>query len=133
VVQRWPRGPRSVGRARRLLFRKLSAWELEHVAETAELVVSELVTNAVRHTDSRRGHLIETRFERLAVGVRIEVHDACDARPVRREPTADDDAGRGLVLVDTLTGGMWGVGERQGVGKLVWAVCTDDAADGTSR
>lgn len=126
VVKQWPRGPRSVGRARRLLLRHLAVWELGHVADAAGLVVSELVTNAVRHTDSRHGHLIETRFERLSVGVRIEVHDAVDTRPVRRQATPDDDSGRGLAIVDTLTGGMWGFGQRAGVGKLVWAVCADD-------
>jgi hypothetical protein len=39
---------------------------------------------------------------------------------------ADAESGRGLALVDALTGGQWGVAGRVGVGKMVWAVCADD-------
>lgn len=129
VVQSWPHGPRSVGGARRLLARQLDAWGLAHLADAAELVVSELVTNSVRHAREPRGRLIGTRFERLEGGVRIEVHDANGNRPECREASAEAECGRGLALVDVLTGGQWGVGDRDGVGKVVWAVCTDAVAE----
>jgi serine/threonine-protein kinase RsbW len=129
VVRRWPRSARCVGTARHELRRELEARGLSQLADPAELVLSELFTNAVRHARVPRDRLIETRFERLVGGVRIEVHDADEARPVLREVSADGECGRGLALVDALTGGRWGVGERKGVGKLVWAVIAADCAE----
>lgn len=127
VVQTsWPPAARSVGRARRLLVRHLDAWGLPQVVDRAELVVSELVTNAITHAHPPHGNLIATRFERLADGVRIEVHDAGDRRPEPREALPEEESGRGLALVDDMTGGRWGVGDRDGPGKVVWAVCTGD-------
>ncbi|WP_078863949.1 ATP-binding protein [Streptomyces sp. AcH 505] len=123
VVKRWPNSPRSVGKARHLLLQHLNAWGLNNLADSAELVLSELLTNSVRHARVPGGRLIETRYERLPDGVRIEVHDANENKPERREPAADDGSGRGLALVDALSGGCWGVSGRAGVGKLVWAVC----------
>lgn len=126
VVERmWPPAPRSVGGARRFLAEHLSAWGLPHLTDQAELIVSELVTNAVNHAHPPQGHLILTRFERLACGVRIEVHDSSHSKPERREAAGDAESGRGLLLVEALTGGQWGVGDRNGPGKTVWAVCAD--------
>ncbi|NUS17584.1 MAG: ATP-binding protein [Streptomyces sp.] len=129
VVKSWPHGPSSVGRARRLLASNLDAWGLAHLADAAELVVSELLTNSVRHAREPRGHVIGTRFERLQRGVRIEVHDASGDKPERREASCDAESGRGLALVDVITGGCWGVSDRQGIGKMVWAVCADGSID----
>jgi serine/threonine-protein kinase RsbW len=84
AVRRWTHSDRSVPRARHEFRQKSEAWGLApSVADNAELVVSELVTNAVRHARSPRGRLIETRFERVPGGVRIEVHDANSTYPVR--------------------------------------------------
>ncbi|MEU6851462.1 ATP-binding protein [Actinacidiphila alni] len=129
VVRMWPHGPRSVGRARRLLIRHLAAWDLAHLTDTAELIVSELVTNSVNHARAPHGRLIATRFERVESGVRIEVHDADDHKPERREALSDEESGRGLALVDALTNGRWGVSERLGVGRLVWAVCAEGGTE----
>jgi hypothetical protein len=125
VVTSWPHGPRSVGRARRLLVSSLDGWGLKHLADAAELVVSELVTNSVRHAAEPRARLIATRFERVEGGVRIEVHDANCSKPAVRQAAADAEGGRGLALVDAITAGRWGVSERDGVGKTVWAVCSE--------
>jgi serine/threonine-protein kinase RsbW len=122
VVETWTRHPRAVGQARTSLRRELDSWQLDGLAEAAELVLSELLTNAVRHARVPRGRHIETRYERLPAGVRIEVHDADDTVPVRRQPRPDEESGRGLAVVDALTGTRWGVSGRQGPGKLVWAV-----------
>ncbi|MFG3495293.1 ATP-binding protein [Streptomyces sp. NPDC047928] len=120
VVRRWHRGPRCVGHARALLADVLDDWDLNAIAESAVLVLSELVTNAVRHAPVR-GRDIETRFLRLAThGVRIEVHDASGVRPERVPPRADLSGGRGLVIVDALAD-RWGVSDRRGPGKVVWA------------
>ncbi|QNA74956.1 ATP-binding protein [Streptomyces sp. So13.3] len=120
VTTRWPSSPRSVGQARHLLEETLNDWGLAGLVEPAVLVISELMTNAVVH-GRVPGRRVETRVIRLAGGVRIEVHDANGKRPEMRQPSEDDEWGRGLALVQELTRGCWGVNTRQGVGKLVWA------------
>ncbi|WP_329182617.1 ATP-binding protein [Streptomyces sp. NBC_01477] len=124
IAHRWAYDPENVQRARDELRLHLAKWGTPvEVMESAVLVLSELFTNALRHARQPEGRHVETRFERRASGVRIEVHDAGETRPERREVHPDEECGRGLVLVDALTGGRWGVGERAGVGKMVWAVC----------
>ncbi|MEU7389393.1 ATP-binding protein [Streptomyces tanashiensis] len=125
VVLRWGQAARSVPLARRELRRALARWEWGAVEEAASLVLSELLTNAVRH-----GHVpgreIETRFARVPGGVlRIEVHDASERRPLMSLPDDGADGGWGLPLVDTLAA-KWGVGDRRGPGKLVWAELSVD-------
>lgn len=129
LVRRWTPGPRCVGRARRELRRNLRAWGLGEPAESAELVLSELLTNAVQHARSPRGRLVETPYERTHHGVRIEVHDANETWPVLQKPSADAESGRGLALVDVLTRTLWGVSEGEGVGKLIWALIAVDGID----
>jgi anti-sigma regulatory factor (Ser/Thr protein kinase) len=133
VEKLWPPAPRSVGRARQFLARHLENWGLPQLTDNAELIVSELITNAVTHAHPPYGHLIATRFERLVCGVRLEVHDANGVKPERRVASPDAESGRGLALVDALTGGQWGVSDRESVGKLVWAVCADDGVAGVQR
>ena len=104
--------------ARQVTRETLAAWRVGHLEETAVLLISELVTNAVRH--ARPGRLamalyMEADGERL----RIEVHDADPHEPRQRAPGALDESGFGLLLVEALAG-KWGV--RQTVtGKAVWA------------
>ncbi|MGW7098932.1 ATP-binding protein [Streptomyces sp. NPDC054838] len=57
---------------------------------------------------------------RLPAGVRVEVHDVSDARPVAAAPDAYADGGRGLFLVAALAD-RWAVGGRGGPGKRLWA------------
>lgn len=132
VARRWTRDPENVGRARDELCLHLAKWNMAEVTDSALLVLSELVTNAVRHAQQPGDRLIETRFVRRDGGVRIEVHDAGDDKPELREGVPwDQESGRGLVLVDHLTGGRWGVSDREGVGKTVWAhiACGSGGAD----
>ncbi|WP_328916297.1 MULTISPECIES: ATP-binding protein [unclassified Streptomyces] len=113
-----------MSRSRHCLRAVLWKWGLGDLAEVAELVLTELVTNSVQHARVR-GRLIETRFVREGDGVRLEVHDASSRRPEAHRTGAEDERGRGLALVDALVGpGCWGVSERDGVGKLVWAFVT---------
>jgi hypothetical protein len=128
AVKRWKRHPRCVPLARRELREQMSAWGMGEIGDTAVVILSELLTNAVQHARAPWDRLIETRYECLPDGeLRIEVHDANESRPQRKEPSTDGDSGRGLALVDALTRGRWGVSDRVGPGKLVWAVCADDA------
>ncbi|MFJ2561068.1 MULTISPECIES: ATP-binding protein [unclassified Streptomyces] len=124
VVLRWRRHPSSVAAARAELRKALAGWGMSALEDSAVLVLSELVTNAVRHARVPSGREIETRFVpvRLPVpdGLRIEVHDASALRPFRWAEPPDACGGRGLVIVDALAD-EWGVTDRGGVGKLVWA------------
>ncbi|MFI8941116.1 ATP-binding protein [Streptomyces syringium] len=119
VARRWTRHPRCVGSARAELRKALADWGLSSIEGEALLVLSELLTNAVVHARVPRGREIETCFRREGDTVRIAVDDADGRHPVPRPPQAD--GGRGLVLVAALAD-RWGVSDRGGVGKSVWAV-----------
>ncbi|WP_344439440.1 ATP-binding protein [Streptomyces luteosporeus] len=120
-VRRWKRHPRSVALARAELRAALRDWGLAEIEDSAVLVLSELVSNAVRWARAPVGREIETSFCRGAGGVRIAVDDADETRP-RLRP-GDGTGGRGLALVEELSS-RWGVQSRRGVGKSVWAVVT---------
>lgn len=112
----WPltRELTSARRARRLVTARLGDWSLEDLSETAELLVSELVTNALRHT---RGPL---RLNLCVRGARLrcEVEDTDPAGPVRREADADAEGGRGTELLDLLAE-AWG-STQMPTGKTMW-------------
>ncbi|MBO3676235.1 ATP-binding protein [Streptomyces sp. NEAU-YJ-81] len=112
-----PREPESAATARRLVRVGLSAWGLDDLAEDGTLIISELVTNAVRHA---RRETIRVVIDRPGTArVRIGVVDFSKVRPVRREPNIGDENGRGLALVGTLARD-WGT-EPLPWGKRVWA------------
>lgn len=122
---RLPRHPASVGFARYRVRQHLAAWGYgkgEDMTERVVLLASELAANVVRH-----GPILEREFE-MAVTARadgscfIAVSDESSAPPVLHEvPTADDEKGRGLHLVDQLAQ-TWGVRPWGRQGKTVWAV-----------
>ncbi|MGA4840017.1 ATP-binding protein [Streptomyces sp. G45] len=111
-----------MSRARQELRKRLADWGAVGIEDAALVVLSELLTNAVRHAHGTPGREVETRFRRLEGGtVRIEVHDAASELPVVRaacDPCAE--GGRGLPLVAALAE-RWGAGARNGPGKQVWA------------
>lgn len=120
TVRVWPATPLSVRRARHELEAALAAWGLGALNDTAALVLSELMTNAVTH-GKVPGRGVGTLFVRQGEGVRIEVHDCGEGKPDLRMPAEDADGGRGLALVDAVTEQRWGVVGRVGPGKAVWA------------
>ena len=126
MTWQWRRHPRCAGLARAQLRKALAGWGMAGIEESAVLVVSELVTNAVVHARVPTGREIQTRFVRQDGAVRIEVHDASGVWPVPRVP--DESGGYGLLLVEALAS-RWGVVEREGVGKAVWAVVADSGGD----
>lgn len=128
AMKLWPPTARSVYRARHELLVTLRTWGMADLADEAGLVLSELMTNAVRH-GRMPGRKVGTHFIRRPDGVRIEVHDARDGKPEMRVAEAYDESGRGLALVDAITGRRWGVTERHGPGKLVWAEVAYGAAE----
>jgi anti-sigma regulatory factor (Ser/Thr protein kinase) len=114
--------------ARQLLWQ----WGLKELAEPVELVVSEIVTNAVRASggldDRRRIDECGTPAVRLwlaaeETSVLVLVWDAGPSQPERQEPGLEADSGRGLLLVETISTG-WGSFVPDGWrGKVVWALC----------
>ncbi|MGX1851406.1 SpoIIE family protein phosphatase [Streptomyces sp. NPDC055299] len=115
AVGDWNLAPeaRSVARARELARDQLTDWGLQGLVDTTELLVSELVTNALRH-----GHG-EIRLRLLLDRTLVcEVWDADLAQPRRRRARDTDEGGRGLQLVGLLSEG-WG-SRRTPRGKTVW-------------
>ena len=95
----------------------LTAWQLAHLDEAASLLVSELVTNAVRH--ARDIDVVMVNLHAGRTWLRIEVQDTDRHWPQPRIPGRYDDSGFGFILVDALASN-WGVRETE-AGKAVWA------------
>jgi serine phosphatase RsbU (regulator of sigma subunit)/anti-sigma regulatory factor (Ser/Thr protein kinase) len=104
-------------RARSLIRSPLRRWGLGDLIPVAELVVSELVTNAVRYAQGTIG--LRLVFEG---GLFIEVIDDSAAVPRLRHADSDDERGRGLQVVSQLAH-RWGT-RRAGSGKVVWCELT---------
>ncbi|MEU3447498.1 SpoIIE family protein phosphatase [Streptomyces thermolilacinus] len=109
-----PSDPAAVSGARRFASDVLAAWELQDLSFTTELVVSELVTNAIRYGKSPvRLRLI------LQSTLTCEVSDASSTAPHLRRARIYDEGGRGLLLVAQCAE-RWGT--RHGrEGKVIWA------------
>ncbi|GAA5080747.1 serine phosphatase RsbU (regulator of sigma subunit)/anti-sigma regulatory factor (Ser/Thr protein kinase) [Thermocatellispora tengchongensis] len=103
----------SAAEARRLVRATLRAWGQSAILDVTELMVSELVANAVNHGTGP----IELSLLRGAT-LLCEVADRSPQRPVRWEPEADDEAGRGLNLVNRFSY-RWGT-RPTATGKIVW-------------
>ncbi|AKN72984.1 MULTISPECIES: ATP-binding protein [Streptomyces] len=114
---------RAVPEARRALRDLLRHWGKPGRSEIAELLTSELVTNALVHTDD---DAVLTAVVDDG-GLHVEVRDFVARSPEPRTPDPDGDThGRGLVLVESLAD-AWGV-RPHGVGKSVWFELGAEAA-----
>ncbi|SNT14111.1 Serine phosphatase RsbU, regulator of sigma subunit [Streptosporangium subroseum] len=108
-----PSEPISASKARRFVRSTLTGWGLSSIADNTELMVSELVANAIEH-----GHgPVELRLLRGPT-LLCEVSDYSPAVPVMREAAADDDTGRGIYLINWLAH-RWG-SRLTPKGKIVW-------------
>ncbi|MFF5974170.1 SpoIIE family protein phosphatase [Streptomyces sp. NPDC012769] len=101
------------GRARRLARRALARWDLEELTDSVELLISEVVTNAVRYAERP----VTLRLLRTDV-LRCEVGDDSPQLPRQRRARDTDESGRGLFLVNRLAR-RWGATRLSG-GKVVW-------------
>ncbi|MFG2007035.1 SpoIIE family protein phosphatase [Spirillospora sp. NPDC048911] len=110
-----PADPAVARRARGLIRDRLDRWGLSELSDSAELLASELVTNAIQHADGQ----ITLRLVREE-GLVVEVFDGTDGRPrIRRcEDGLTAESGRGLHVVGRLAR-RWGV-RRTARGKAVW-------------
>ena len=106
--------PVEVGRARAVVREQLHDWGLERLADNAELMVSELVTNALRHSHSRPVELRLVRGDTLLCEVDDDDHDL----PTLLNAGPADESGRGLRVVSVLAR-EWGT-SRTSTGKAVW-------------
>lgn len=125
--RRWalPSEPASIGRARHAVLRTCEAWEIPE-ASNAELVVSELVANAVLHG---WGH-VALQLHDTGDGLRIEVEDANPTPPVTTDGHPGRVGGFGMQIVERLAD--WGWRHSHG-GKVVWAKVRPGALPSSAR
>lgn len=123
-------GPAASAEARRQVRAAICAWEIPVDPDVAILLTSELVTNAIRHE--------VTGIVMLAITcscdqLRVDVHDTARCLPMLIDASADDEAGRGLMLVTTLSD-EWGF-YRTPAGKAVYFTLAfqPDVAEGNGR
>jgi anti-sigma regulatory factor (Ser/Thr protein kinase) len=106
--------PQSVAAGRGFVGCTLEAWGCGELADTACLLASEILTNAVRHAHTPIG----LRLYRAAGDVTVEITDDNTHLPARRLADPDDENGRGLMLVESLAS-AWGARPTR-TGKSVW-------------
>jgi anti-sigma regulatory factor (Ser/Thr protein kinase) len=131
--------PASVRSARLQARKALREWRMEGFTDPVELLVSEITTNAVRASamiaglpraagQARRALRVRFWLTSNREGVLIRVWDGGRCQPVRQDAGLDAEAGRGLLLVETLSA-QWGCYAPEGPdglgGKIVWALCAE--------
>jgi anti-sigma regulatory factor (Ser/Thr protein kinase) len=114
--------PAAAARARQHAREVVCAWELPALADTSELIVSELVTNAVAASRGLTSPAIRLWLSCDLTALVIHVWDGSNEMPARKDPSLDDESGRGLLLVESLSKD-WGA-YRTVPGKVVWAKLT---------
>ncbi|MDN0200440.1 SpoIIE family protein phosphatase [Streptomyces sp. S.PNR 29] len=110
--------PERVAAARRQLRELLHDWDSPDQVDSAVLLLSEMLTNVLVHTDADALLLAEVRGEPGERRMRIEVTDSSDDLPHKRRPGELASSGRGLLLIELLAH-AWGVDPR-GEGKSIW-------------
>jgi anti-sigma regulatory factor (Ser/Thr protein kinase) len=115
--------PTAPSRARAWTRHVLREWQSSVLSDTAELIVSELTTNAM-HASCRLGRpFIRLTLTLDCCGLAIAVHDYCPGAPEPRNVGDDDENGRGLLLVEAVSSRLgWYPFEDGTPGKVVWAV-----------
>ena len=110
-----PAEPASASRARRFVVDTLQRLQYDTVTDVAELLVSELVTNALLHAGSE----VRVRVEADGSRIRVEVQDASPVTVRKRTFSPESTTGRGLALVEALAT-RWGSDVVTDRGKAVW-------------
>jgi anti-sigma regulatory factor (Ser/Thr protein kinase) len=115
-----PPTARSVPQARHHISATLRRWDLDTLAETARLLTSELVTNAVLHARTA----MTLSVDETEGGIRVSVTDESPVPPAMRRHSALATTGRGLRLLDQLAD-AWSVDDTN-AGKTVWFTLSRD-------
>ena len=122
--------PEEARTARHFVRELLSCWGLGHLSDDAEMIIAELVGNAVRHgvrmapaaaARGASGPALRLCLLRRLGEVMLAVTDPSDEAPTPRPPSATGESGRGLQIVGALSY-VWGWSPIEGHGKAVWAV-----------
>ncbi|MFI1756625.1 ATP-binding protein [Streptomyces sp. NPDC020571] len=114
----FPAAPDAVRTARSLVRRTLDEWRLDSVGDITALLVSELVTNALRHATGPIGVRVVRDPDGAAGVLLVEVSDPLPDPPRERAARPDDEDGRGLQLVASAAR-RWGTRPGE-AGKTVW-------------
>jgi len=115
VAVRLPAAPDSISSARQVVRGTLADWDLEHLVDAAQLLTSEVTTNAVLHARTD----FELRVELRDDVVRFTVCDRSGRAVARRHYGIEAGTGRGLGLVETMSV-AWGTTDVDGWAKGVW-------------
>ncbi|WP_374215832.1 ATP-binding protein [Frankia sp. AiPs1] len=118
-----PSVPSAVACSRHFAASTLTQWRITDVVDVAELVISELVTNAINAGDAAESageNMVRVRIVVAADRLFISVWDRNAGVPAVREAESDAEGGRGLFLVDSLSK-RWGHRPSRRGGKIVWA------------
>ena len=121
--------PEEARTARQFVRELLTCWGLGYLSDDAELIIAELVGNAVRHglrTSPIIARGADSPVLRLCLlrrigEVMLAVTDPSEDAPMPQAPSADGESGRGLQIVSALSY-VWGWSPIEGNGKAVWAV-----------
>jgi hypothetical protein len=122
--------PEEARSARHFVRERLTCWGLGYLSDDAELIIAELVGNAVRHgmratpqafAFGANAPALRLCLVRRIGEVMLAVTDPSTEAPAPREPSADGESGRGLQIVGALSY-VWGWSPIEGRGKAVWAV-----------
>jgi anti-sigma regulatory factor (Ser/Thr protein kinase) len=116
--------PDRIGDARHQLQAMLFDWESEDQVDGAVLMLSEMLTNVLVHTEGDAVVVAECSGSRGSRLLRVDVADTSDALPHRRSPGELASSGRGLMLMEMLAG-TWGV-DPSGEGKTIWFEMRED-------
>ncbi|UGY92661.1 ATP-binding SpoIIE family protein phosphatase [Streptomyces gobiensis] len=114
-----------IAEARHQLQELLYDWMVEDQVDGAVLMLSEMLTNVLVHTEGDALMVAEITGDRGARRLRVDVADKSDELPHRRHPGELASSGRGLILMDLLAG-AWGVDPR-GEGKSIWFEIREDS------
>jgi anti-sigma regulatory factor (Ser/Thr protein kinase) len=122
-----PSIPGSVPVARLHVRAALGSRGLGEYADDAEIITSELVTNAIQHLCDNGTQTIEVTitYAESPAAVTIAVSDSSPRGPIRRDTPAGSEQGRGLQIIEALSA-HWGWRQEDG-GKVIFAVLTREA------
>lgn len=115
--------PESAAAARRHARNTLIRWEMTELANDAQAITTELVSNAIAAAiNADTEHPVMLTLHDRPPELRIHVWDHGPGEPARRTAGADEENGRGLAIVDSLTSRQWGwYPTPASGGKVVWA------------